>query len=111
MAKTLDQVPVISQGDTEMMAVDFTDLLDSGELLTGTPTVAEVTTSDLTIANVAVSTGSLTILGATVATGAAVQATISGQLSATGAYDMTVTATTDATPARTLVRVARFIAV
>lgn len=109
MAKQLEQVPVISEGDVEVLAIDFTDWLDSGELLTGTPTVAEQTTGDLTISNVAVSTAQLTILGSTVAIGAAVQAKVIGQLAATGVYSLLVTASTDATPARTVKRIAKFV--
>ena len=108
MALKLNQKPVISEGDTDMIAVDFTDYLDSGELLTGTPTAVEQTSSDLTIGNVAVSTGSLSILGETVVTGAAVQASVSGQLAATGSYTIRVTATTDASVARTVVVDATF---
>lgn len=109
MAKQLDQVPVISEGDVEMLAVDFTDWLDSGELLTGTPTVAEQTTSDLTISNVAVNTAALTVLGNTVAIGAGVQAKVIGQLAATGEYSVLITASTDASPARTVKRIAKFM--
>ena len=101
MTIELIQLPIISEGDVEMVSIDFTPWLDAGELLTGTPTVAEQTTSDLTIANVAVSTGALTILGDTVATGMAVQAKVSGQLLATGSYSLLVTVSTDATVART----------
>ncbi len=108
MVLQLEQLPVISEGDTETVAIDYTDWLDSGELLTGTPTIVEVTTSDLTLASKAVSTGSLTILGRTVATGAAVQCSVSGQLEATGTYTLAITVSTDATPARTKVLHARF---
>lgn len=99
---TLVQEPQLAVGDVDVVAIDFTDYLDSGELLTGTPTVAEVTSSDLTLGNKAVSTASLTILGNTVVTGAAVQFSIQGQQSGLD-YRVRVTATTDATVARTKV--------
>jgi hypothetical protein len=97
----LQQRPLISVGDVEKGAVSFADKLDSGETLTGTPTVTEVTTTDLTLAGKAVSTTSLTILGETVAAGEAVQFTVSGQQAAT-IYTISVSATT--TASRTLVR-------
>jgi len=108
MAVTLQQIPVVSEGGTRNAAVNFQELLDSGELLTGTPTVVEQTTSDLTISNVSVSTAQLEILGDTVAIGEAVQYTFSGQLASQGSYKVRVTATTDATPAQTLVLDATF---
>ena len=77
-------------------------VLDSGELLTDTPTVTEVTTSELTISNVVVSTAELTINGAAVAVGEAVQFKVIGQLAGTGSYKLLITAVTDSMPARTL---------
>lgn len=103
MVLTISQHAVISVGDVELVAIDYTDLLDTGELLTGTPTVTEQTTADLTLANKAVSTASLTILGTTVVTGAAVQFSIQGQQAST-CYTIRVSVGTDATPARTFVR-------
>lgn len=102
------QIPSFAEGDTRNGAVSFAEQLDSGEALTGTPTVVEQTSSDLTISNVAVSTGSLVINGVTVVAGEAVQMTITGALKATGSYLLKVTATTDSTPAQTLVRYIRF---
>ena len=101
-----DQMPSFAVGDTRNGAVSFADQLDSGEVLTGTPTVEEQTTSVLTIANKAVSTAEKTINGETVAIGEAVQFTVSGQTS--GTYTLKITATTDSTPAQTLVRYVRF---
>lgn len=43
MAKELDQIPTISEGDIdEVISVNYTRHLRSGETLTGTPTVVEV---------------------------------------------------------------------
>lgn len=103
MPITLEQRPVVSAGDVEMVGIDYTDWLDSGELLTGTPTVAEVTTTDLTLSNKAVNSTAVTILGTSVAVGKAVQFKMSGQ-SAGKTYRVRVTVSTDATPARTAVR-------
>ena len=106
MAKQLSQRHTVSVGETEVVAVNYTDHLDSGELLTGTPTVAEQTTSDLTLANKAVNTATYleAVSGDTVAIGAAVQFSALGGTAANSPYTIRVTVTTDATPARTFVR-------
>lgn len=93
----------VSVGDVEMVSIDYTDHLDSGELLTGTPTITEQTTSHLTLGNKAVSTAILTIKGRSVAVGAAVQFSVSGQQADTS-YEIRVSVGTDASPARTIVR-------
>jgi hypothetical protein len=101
-----DQIPAFAVGDTRNGAISFAGQLDSGEALTGTPTVVELTTTDLTISGVAVSTTALTINGETVAIGEAVQFKVVGMTAAN--YRLKVTATTDSTPAQTLVRYVRF---
>ena len=101
-----DQVPVFAAGDTRNGAVSFADQLDSGEVLTGTPTIEEQTSSDLTISNAAVSTAVQTINGLSVAIGEAVQFTVSGMTASK--YTLKITATTDSTPAQTLVRYVQF---
>ena len=100
MPITLEQRPCISSGDTETVAIDGQEYLDSGELFTGTPTITEVTTTDLTLANKAVNTAALTILGQSVAIGQAIQFSVSGQSAAT-TYRIRCSCGTDATPART----------
>jgi hypothetical protein len=83
------------------VAVSLASVLDSGELLTGTPTVTEVTTSALTFSNEGVSTGSLTINGVSVTTGEAVQFKVTGGTANTD-YEIQIVCATDATPAQTL---------
>lgn len=102
MPTTAGQLPTASAGATRLVAVDYTDDLDSGELLTGTPTIAEVTTTDLTITNKVVSTGALTIDGRAVVAGAAVQCLVTGQQAGT-TYRIRITVGTDSTPAQTFV--------
>ena len=102
MAITAREVGRKSPGDTAAIAMDFTPLLRSGELLTGTPTVTEVDGSDLTIANVGKNTAQITVNGSTVAIGAAVQCTVAG--GSAGKYRVRVSCGTDSTPAQTLVR-------
>ena len=95
-------LPPISAGAKRIVSLDLTRDLDTSELLTGTPTVTEVTTSDLTIANKAVSTAALEIKGKTVAIGKAVQFSVMGGVSGT-TYEIRVSVGTDSTPAETLV--------
>lgn len=105
MPITLPQRYEISAGDTETVSVNFTDHLDAGELLSGSPTVVEVTTTDLTLGNKAVNSATYveSHTGDTVAIGAAVQFSVSGGTAYT-TYRIRVTVNTDATPARTFVR-------
>ena len=87
--------------ETRAVALGFINKLESGELLTGTPTVAEETTSDLTITNKAVNTATLTISGISHAPGQAVQFLVTGGTANT-LYSVDVLCGTDATPAQTL---------
>lgn len=87
--------------ETRNVAVSFSGKLDSSELLTGTPTIVEVTTSALTLTNKVVSTASLTINGLTVITGEAIQFTVAGG-TAGNAYTIKISCGTDSTPAQTL---------
>ena len=105
---TAPQRATLVEGETRNFAVSFADELDTSEALTGTPTVAELTSSDLTIANEAVSTAVLTINNTSVAVGEAVQFTVSGQLAATARYRVRITCATDATPAQTLIGYVEF---
>lgn len=84
------------------VAVSFVGKLDVGENLTGLPTVVEVGSADLTISNVAVSLVELTINDVKVAAGRAVQCRVSGGVAGTR-YVLRVTATSNATPAQTLI--------
>lgn len=84
------------------VAVNYVGKLDVGELLTGTPTVAEIDTTDLTFANIGVSTVALTIAGVSVPLGRAAQFKVSGGVAGTK-YRIRVTATSDAVPAQILI--------
>lgn len=97
---TAPQIGIAIAGETRNVAISFASLLDSGELLTGTPTVTE-DVGDLTITSKQVNTVALTINGATVAIGKAVQFSITGQVAGT-TYTITAQCGTDATPAQTL---------
>jgi len=95
-----EQIQSKTAAEVRNLAVDFTDKLDSGELLTGTPTVSG-DPAGLTIASVAVSAGALTILGTSVLTGQAVTCSVSGGSAGTR-YTLTIQCGTDATVAQTL---------
>ena len=84
------------------VAVSFAGALDTGELLTGTPTVAEQTTSDLTFSNEAVSTAALTINDTSVPLGEAVQFKVTGGTVANSPYTIVISCATDSSPAQTL---------
>lgn len=100
---TAPQRPNAAVGSTRNVAFSFSGELDSGELLTGTPTITEDTTSDLTIANKAVSTAALTINDITVPIGEAVQCNVLGFDAANFPYTLNISVGTDASPAQTLI--------
>ncbi len=88
-------------------AVSFAGKLDSGELLTGTPTSEETSALSGVVTNLKVNTEALTILGETVAIGLAVQGSVSGWSKA-GTYKLRVTCGTTSVPAQTRVGVVSF---
>ena len=94
--------PTVVVGEVRLFSVSFDNKLDSGESLSGTPTVAEVSTSDLTIANAAVNTAALTVNNKSVAIGKAVQFKASGWTVANSPYTIRITCGTDSTPAQTV---------
>ena len=111
---TAPERPVAVVGETNTHSVSFANILDGSELLTGTPDVVEVTSTDLTIVNFTptsdkgtVNTAALTINNVTVPIGEAVQFKASGYVAGT-TYTIRITAGTDATPAQTKVRYVKF---
>jgi len=92
------QVYEMGSGETRLVSVDYRGKLDTGELLTGTPTVT-ISPSGPTISNEAVNTAALTIAGETVAIGQAVQFKITGVTAGT-TYTITTKCGTDSTPAQ-----------
>jgi len=95
MPITLQGLPTISVGDTDIQSVDLQDYLDSGETFTGTPTVVEITTTALTLSNKTVNAAAITVQGRTVAIGAAIQFKVSGQQAGV-TYKLQITGTTTA---------------
>ena len=100
MSATAQQLPSKTVSEVRNAAVSFDDVLDEGELLTGTPSVDAVT--DLTFSNIAVSTTILEINGKDVPVGRAMQFKVTGGLVANSPYTIPVQATSDSTPAQTL---------
>ena len=95
------EIPRAGSTEAQNGGADFTLQLDSAELLTGTPTVVEQATSDLTISNESINSAAAEINGDTVAIGKAVMFSVTG--AAAGVlYTLLVTAGSDATPAQTL---------
>lgn len=109
----------IIAGETQLYLVDFGDTndvtgpLNSGELLTGTPTITQESVDpstvavNLTLDNKTVGTSTPSINGRTAASGEYVQftAALASGTSANGAiYTIIITVGTNSSPARTLVR-------
>ena len=97
-----------SVGGVLLGSVSYAGTLDSGELLTGTVTIIEVTSADgavvsgdLTISNAAVNTAALVINNKSVAIGQAVQYKVIGQ-QAGESYILRIVVATDSSPAQTL---------
>jgi len=97
MVLKIPQRHVISVGDTEWVRVNFTDHLDSGEVLSGAPNAAEQTTSTLTITNTALNSATYTEAdtGDTVAVNSAVEFKVAGGLTNESPYAVRVTVNTN----------------
>lgn len=110
MAIYADQIPELAVAEVRNCRVSFADKLDKGttnELLTGTPTIAEQTTSDLTISNVSLNSAAVTMFGESIAANKVVQFKVIGQQANT-VYEILVTASSDASPAQTFKLTIRF---
>lgn len=95
MANLAPQRHTKTAGEVRNLSIDMQGLLDEGELLTGTPTIVEVTTTHLTITNKAVSSEALMINGIECPIGQAMQCTIAGG-TAGHTYSIRFTVGTDA---------------
>lgn len=92
----------ISQGARRVVKIDCSRELSGTELLTGTPTVTERTTTDLTIASKAVSVAAEEVNGASVPAGRVLRFFVSGA-KAGQRYTLDIScATTSAPDAETL---------
>lgn len=107
MNLTAAQIPIAMVGETVLGQVSFDARLDTGELLTGTPTVTEITSADLTIDSEAVSGTAETINGLSVAASRSILFRVSGQVAGTE-YKLRVQCATTSSPAQTLRGFVRF---
>ena len=98
---TAPQILSKTAAETRNVAVSFANMLDSGESLTGTPTILEITTTALTLSDKVVSSAALTIAGVSVPSGSAVTFKVVGGVAGT-TYRIGITCGTNATPAQTL---------
>ena len=92
MSSIAREIRSMSIEEVRNISLDMSALLDSGELLTGTPTIQ--TDSSIDISNAQVNTGVVTINGASVAAGNAVQFTANA--SSAGIYRIEILCDTDA---------------
>lgn len=108
------QIGQKATGETRLFSVDFGDTaapqtgkLDTGKLLTGTPTISQDSVdpssgTSLTLASKVVNTGTITINGRSCVAGTVVQFTAAaGTDGAT--YTVKITCSDDGSPAQTLV--------
>jgi len=96
--------PTIVVGEVSNFAVSFDDVLDKGELITGTPVVTEVTSSDLTFTDQRSNSSAFTMDEHRYETGKVALFKVYGQIVANTPYTLKVQITTDATPAQTKIR-------
>lgn len=90
-----DAVLIAHANASRLYGVNYTTWLTSAELCNGTPTAVEETTTDLTIASVAVNTATFVdIRGNTVAIGKGIQFRVSGGTAGL-TYTILVTTATD----------------
>jgi hypothetical protein len=88
MVEKAPQVHELSTSETRNVAVDMRGKLDGTEVCTGAPTITEVTTTDLTLTNKAVSTAELAINGDAVPIGQALQFTVASAATGTHYVDL-----------------------
>lgn len=88
--------------ETRRVIVNMSSRFLADEILTGTPTVVEVGSSDLTISDVGLNAADETIAGRVALVDQAVAFTVAGG-TAGEEYTIRITATTDATYAQTLI--------
>jgi len=91
-----------TESEIRNIALDMRGKLDAGELLTGTPTIEEVDTTDLTLSSKALNTAIITVNGLQVPVSQAIQFLVTGGTAGT-TYTIRVTVTTTSTPAQTLI--------
>ncbi len=101
MAHRAPQCHSKTVSEARNVAVSMEGKLDDGELLTGVPTVNEVTTTDLVLSNKVISTSDLELNGKLVPAGRAIQFGVTGGLADTDYIIFMQAAGTDSTVSQT----------
>ena len=91
MGSVAPEVRSITTDETRNVAIDCSDMLDSGELLTGTPMIQ--CSASLTITNQQVNASAVVINGQSVAAGKAIQFTVTS--GTPGSYAVEAKCSTD----------------
>lgn len=102
MPNTAPQRHTKTVSEVRAVALSMTGLLEDGELLTGTPTVVEVDTSELTLTSKAVNTDAMLVNAETCVAGQVVTFLVAGGVAGT-TYRIKVTVGTNGSPAQTFV--------
>lgn len=105
MSSYAPEIRTMYPGESRLVSISFVGVLESGVLLTGTPTLSISSTVPTTTA-IAVSTTALTINNSTVSAGQAVQFAFSST-EAGVLYTVRATVTSNSTPADTFKRAIR----
>jgi hypothetical protein len=99
-ANVAPQVIRVTVGEVPNVSIDCEGLLNSSELIATLTSILEVTTTDLTIDNKAISSTALTINGVSVITGQALTCRVAGVLAGVK-YHIQCKFITNSTPAAT----------
>lgn len=96
MSFTADDIAEISTDEVRIVSVDFTGKLDSGELLSGTPTITADAGAGLTLTNKAVNSEAITVNSVACAIGEAVQFKADATAANAGRWAVEIVCGTDA---------------
>jgi len=97
MVYTIPYKRQISEGEERTVTIAVDRDLDAGESLTGTPTVVELLTSDLTFASESINSAATDVEGRTIAIGKAVSFFVQGGVAGT-TYSVQVTCSSNSSP-------------
>ena len=101
MSNDAREVRAKKESETRNVTVNFADVLDENELLTGIPLVADTESpQSLVIDNIQINTVALTVEGESVSIGQAIQFRVSG--GTIGQHYISISCGTDSTPAQSI---------
>lgn len=96
MRSTAREIREITTDEVRLVSVSFAGKLDTGETLTGTPTVTAEAGSGLTLASKVVNTGTITVNNRTCAAGEAIQFKVTATAGNAGEWDIDISCGTTA---------------